>query len=497
VKTPVSSYASFALHLADQPADSLPRKAEGEASRPAGALSLPEIDINFGESTNEPPTSGPRVPTPIDTRAALESMPHLLGQIQSLWLSRDLNTFIAQLFLDSRDGARQGFPAEVSRELLLISRLNQQLRAEETATLLGLGLAEASELIARGDHLAMGHVHSADDVWAQHLIQGSRRRESPHPKKSIHELFSPLAGRIEGVASPQAMSSKLVNIIHERPPLPPSVRIDLTTPQALRSARAGFSEGGIMDRNFFRCLARELGTLPIGQLVFSSLGNSEKCDWLATGIRFARTHCPYKNLVLHVDLLSTSEALIRQCIMEGIDHLVIFLNQGSGKWRARAQAIADADPDYFRREIARLVALRDEYQVSSGRRCELSVSTNNRRCRHAMREIFGHLDELPGLVAYTPVLLPAGVSPRDARSRGRCHCLAPFIEAHVRTNGHLVACAQDHSGYSYAADLTQTTFTDAWQSPAFRMTRQRVTQGEKPGRLCEVCPHHAYGLVAH
>lgn len=497
LKTPVSSFAPFALQLAELPQEDLPLKAKGETSHPSGATPLPEINIDFGDSPVESPASAPQAPATIDTRAALEAMPHLLKQIQSLWLSRDLNTFIAQLFLDSRDGARNGFPVEATRELLLLSRINQQLRAEETASLLGLSLVEASDLIARGDHLAMGHTNSAEDVWAQHVAHGSRRRQTPPANKRISELFSPLASRIETAASPQTLSSKLINIVHDRPPLPPSVRIDLTTPQALRSARAGSSEGGIMDRNFFRCLARELGTLPIGQLVLSSLGDSEKCEWLATGIRFARTHCRHKRLVLHVDLLSTSEALIRQCILEGIDHLVIFLNQASGKWRARALAIADADPDYFRREIARLVTLRDDYQQTSGRRCELSVSTNNRRCQHAMREVFGHLDELPGLVSYTPVLLPAGISPRDARARGRCHCLAPFIEAHVRTNGHLVACAQDHSGYSYAADLTQTSFADAWQSPAFRMTRQRVTQGEKPGRLCEVCPHHVVGLVAH
>lgn len=497
MKRHVSSHTSFAQQLTDLPTDGLARKSNGEEQLLSSATPLPKINLAFSEPTDEQPRTGPRIATKTDPRAALEGMPHLLSQIQSLWLSRDLNTFIAQLFLDSRDGARNGFPAEVTRELLLLSRINQQLRAEEAASLLGLSQAEASDMIARADHLAMGHASSADDVWAQHLTQGNRRRDSTATQKRINELFSPRTAKVEAKPSPQALSSKLINIVHDLPPLPPSVRIDLTTPQALRSARAGSSEGGIMDRNFFRCLTRELGTLPIGQLVLSSLGESEKCEWLATGIRFARTHCRYKRLVLHVDLLNASEALIRQCILEGIDHLVIFLNQASGKWRARAQAIADADPGYFRREIGRLVSLRDDYQCTSGRRCELSVSTNTQRGRHAMEDYFGHLDDLPGLAPYSPVLLPAGVSARDARSRGRCHCLAPFIEAHVRTNGHLVACAQDHSGFSYAADLTQTTFADAWQSPAFRMTRQRVTQGEKPGRLCEICPHHAIGRTAH
>jgi hypothetical protein len=496
VKASVPDYPSFSLPLHELPAD-LPSAAATEpAARPAGMPPLPEINHAFADDTKPATGELDQPGRPITAVAALEGMAHLLNQIQALWMTRDLSLFIAQLFLDSRDGARAGFPADVAGELLLLARINLQLRAEDSAALLGISLAEATDLITRGDHVAMGHSSSADDVWAQHLAHG-RRREATATQKRVNALFSPHGARIDPGHTAHAVGSKLATFVHDMPPLPPSVRLDLTTPQALRSARAGDSEGGIMDKNFFRCLARELGALPIGQLVLSSLGDSEKCDWLATGIRFARTHCRYKRLVLHVDLLGASEALIRQCILEGIDHLVIYLNQASGKWRARAQQVAAADPDYFRREIGRLVSLRDEYQVTSGRRCELSVSTNSRRCRHAMSDFFHHIGTLPGLVAYSEVLLPPGVTPRDARARGRCHCLAPFIEAHVRTNGHLVACAQDHSGYSYAADLTQTTFADAWLSPAFRMTRQRVAQGTKAGRLCEVCPHHAPDVVAH
>jgi hypothetical protein len=104
---------------------------------------------------------------------------------------------------------------------------------------------------------------------------------------------------------------------------------------------------------------------------------------------------------------------------------------------------------------------------------------------------FKDVDHLPGLVTYTEVVLPPGVKEQDAVARGQCHCLSPFIEAHVRTNGHLVACALDHSGYSFTADLTHTTFTDAWKSQPFRMVRQRVARGEKAGRLCEICPHQS------
>lgn len=104
---------------------------------------------------------------------------------------------------------------------------------------------------------------------------------------------------------------------------------------------------------------------------------------------------------------------------------------------------------------------------------------------------FEGLEHLPGLVDYAEIVLPPGIKPQDAAARGQCHCLSPFIEAHIRTNGHLVACALDHSGYSFTADLTHTTFTDAWKNQHFRMVRQRVARGDKAGRLCDICPHQA------
>ena len=477
---PMSSHASF-----PQPKD-LPGYAGSQAIQQPNAIPLPTISLGICE----PAKQGKRAPLPIDTLAALESTPELLSQIQSLWLSRDLNIFIAQLLLETRNGVRPSFPQEVSNELQLIANINHQLREEETSSLLGLSLAEARSLIADGDRLAMGLGLSASEIWAEHLAKIARRRGMiPGPREAGRQSPTQTT-RIGSRSTPKLLSSKLSHVAQERPPLPPSVRIDLTTPLALRTLRENAPGGAVMNKSLFRKLMRELAPLPIGQLVLSSLGDSEKCGWLATGIRYVRTHCSQKRLVLHVDLLSASEALIRQCILEGIDHLVIFLNQCSGKWRSRAQAVAELDPGFFRREIAHLVALRNEYQKSSGRICELSVISNNRRSRYALREIFGRLDNLPGLVAYTPVILPAGISKADARARGNCHCLAPFIEAHIRTNGHLVACAQDHSGYSHIADLTQTSFIEAWHSPTFRTARNRVTLGEKPGRLCEVCPHH-------
>lgn len=425
---------------------------------------------------------------PLAPGAAMEKMPHLLKKIQGMWKTRDLNTFIAGLFLDSRDGDRAGFPVEVARELLALAQLNLKIRAEDSASALGISLEEAVELIGRGDQLALGHASESDDIWSLHV--GDKRNETAGTpgNAAVDKALAAKteAGNAPGIRTP---SAKLYAFLKDTPPLPPSVRLDITTPTALRSARGGVEPGDMMDKDMFRCLAKELSYLGIGELVLSSLGDSSRCDWLAAAIRFSKIHCKFRKVVLHVDLLSTPEQLMRQCIKESVDHLVIYLNQASGKWRARAKEIAATDPDYFRREVQHLLEFRDKFEAHGHHRCALSVATTSRRGTHALGTLFSRLSEIPGLVKYREITLPTGVSALDARARGRCHCLAPFIEAHVRTNGHMVACSQDHSGYSLIADLSQTTFTDAWLSQAFRMTRQRVAQGERAGRLCEICPH--------
>ncbi|MBS1142878.1 MAG: molybdenum cofactor biosynthesis protein [Proteobacteria bacterium] len=451
---------------------------------PPGSTPLPSIDPLLFDAPPRAKSSAPvdALRAAGESTSGLEAMPHILAKIQEMWKSRDLNTFIAQLFLDSRDGGRAGLPVSVARELMFLAHLNQVVRAEEAAPLLGIEAKEAIALVAKGDQLALGN--SASDIWSLHLADAERWATSPAGQDTPPQAAMPGTRSGTPLASP-----KLSGILRDTPPLPPAVRLDITTPKALRSARGGFEEGGIMDKGLFRCLAKELSSLQIDQIVLSSLGNSAQCDWLASGIRFTRMHCKFRKVVLHVDLLSAPEKLLRQCIHEGAGHLVIYLNLASGKWRAQAQELAATDPDYFRREVSRLVRYRDEYEARSGKRCAISIATTSRRSAHAQGHLFSGLDEISGLVKYHEIALPPGISALDAQMRGRCHCLAPFIEAHVRTNGHLVACAQDHSGYSFAADLTKTTFTDAWLSQAYRMTRLRVARGERAGRLCEICPH--------
>lgn len=465
-----------------EPRPAAPGPFEAPAAAAESRPPLPSINHQF----DTPAPAAREAWNSADIRAHLEGMPHILGKIQALWKSRDLNTLIAKLLLDSRDGSRAGFPLEVAKELMLLVRLNVLIRADEVAPILGITRDEAIELIVRGDELALGHRSAAEDIWSQHVADTRAKGASNLPGSY---------GKPEAGTTARAVSPKLSGILLEAPPFPPAVRLDISTPKAPHSARGPASDGAVMDRGFFRCIAKELSTLKTRQLVLSSLGDSSRCDWLAAAIRFTKMHCRFEQVVLQVDLLNTPESLLRFYVKEGLDHLVIFLNQASGTWRARAKATADNDPDYFEAELRRLIAFRNEHAEHAGHHCRISVATNTQRGAHARGPLFDTLNRLPGIVPYDEVLLPRGVGNEDAKHRGSCHCLAPFVEAHIRSNGHLAACAQDHSGYSFAADLKQTTFTDAWLGQVFRKTRQRVMRGEAAGRLCDICPHRGPALT--
>ena len=46
------------------------------------------------------------------------------GKALFLWNSRDLDSFVDALLLDSREGQRQGLPPEVAQEMVFIAQIN-------------------------------------------------------------------------------------------------------------------------------------------------------------------------------------------------------------------------------------------------------------------------------------------------------------------------------------------------------------------------------------
>lgn len=54
------------------------------------------------------------------------SLPHLAAKIQLFWGHPDLDPFIKDLFLDSRDGIRQGLPKVVATSIFRLAALHEE-----------------------------------------------------------------------------------------------------------------------------------------------------------------------------------------------------------------------------------------------------------------------------------------------------------------------------------------------------------------------------------
>lgn len=61
--------------------------------------------------------------------APLEKIPHLMRKVSEKWGSRELSAFIDSLFLDTRDGKREGFSPGVTDDLTCLAETNVIARA--------------------------------------------------------------------------------------------------------------------------------------------------------------------------------------------------------------------------------------------------------------------------------------------------------------------------------------------------------------------------------
>lgn len=414
--------------------------------------------------------------------AQLEHLPHLTEKLTALWRTRELNTFIHRLILDSRDGERRGLPVEVADELLFIAEINRLVRAQEAAPLLEVGLADALELIDRGDRAAAQHSTRTEDPWggAKH-----QRRLGSHASVPPADAAIPARPRVERASHP---TFRLV----EAPPLPDSVRIDVGTLRPLRSDRAGETFWH-MDWGLFRCLAREVATLGIRSLEIADFGADQPWPHLSAALRFCRQQCRLAKISVYTDPLTADIGVLAKAMDEGADRIVVEFNMASGRWRTRALDVLALAPDFFRDALARLVEYRDQATLG-GRPCTIALASSGRHHSVLLQKAYRDCAALVGVVRYSPSH-PGTASAGHAGVPSSLNCWAPFSMAHIRTNGHLVACAQDHSGYSFMADLKQEKLAEAWSGQAFRQTRKRVLCGERPGRQCDICSHRAQKYV--
>ncbi|HEX8987452.1 MAG TPA: hypothetical protein VF816_05785 [Rhodocyclaceae bacterium] len=118
----------------------------------------------------------------VSARAAIEDFPWVLAKIELMWNTRELDAFLSQLILDSRDGTRRGFPVSVAGELMFLAETNRLTRALGTVEQLGIDLAEAYRLITEGDEAGI-RKDVLDDPAVSH--DTTSRQERERPRKAV------------------------------------------------------------------------------------------------------------------------------------------------------------------------------------------------------------------------------------------------------------------------------------------------------------------------
>ena len=162
--------------------------SEGQ-SREAWAFSMQE-PIGAGAK--------PKSPAPdVECVAALESMGNLLKKITMIWGTRELDKLIQGLFMDSRDGARQGFPQPVAQELMFLAECNKMVRAIESAQSLGISVTEAHRMVDAGDQAVVtgGSSPWNDPSSSKDTLSRDNSQRKPNSSRSSAQPAARASGK--------------------------------------------------------------------------------------------------------------------------------------------------------------------------------------------------------------------------------------------------------------------------------------------------------------
>lgn len=95
-------------------------------------------------------------PTLSPEASAVERIGHIQQKVCMMWRSPELDTYLNALLMDSRDGQRQGFPIEVTQDLLFLTEFNKYVRAIDLARKLNIPLRDAYQKVDTEDRAKTG-----------------------------------------------------------------------------------------------------------------------------------------------------------------------------------------------------------------------------------------------------------------------------------------------------------------------------------------------------
>jgi hypothetical protein len=135
---------------------------------------------------------------------ALERIGHLTPKICALWGTAEFNVFFGKLLLDSRDGTRQGLPAEVATELAFLAETNKILRAINVSEQLGLKFDEAFRRVDTEDQQSLKFDALDDPLVSRDTLVRRNDEIRPHlrvtPRSTSRDIPpAPASSQLSGL----------------------------------------------------------------------------------------------------------------------------------------------------------------------------------------------------------------------------------------------------------------------------------------------------------
>ena len=292
------------------------------------------------------------------------------------------------------------------------------------------------------------------------------------------------------------------------PPIPKSVKIELTgrcnymCTFCARSDR--LRKQADMDQGLYERLALEMRQAGVEELGMFYLGESFMVPWLPAAIAFAKNiGYPYVFLTTNGSL-STPER-VGACMRVGLDSLKFSLNYADSEQFADIARVKEAIFFQMMDNIIQAREVRDRVEAETGHRCGLYASyiayddEQGEKMKDLVEKVEPHLDEIYALPLYNQAdmvtdreqdkgwSIKAGNPGRLDNMRDPIPCWAVFTEGHITWDGRLSACCFDHDGRFDMGDLTEMSFSQAWQSEKFQLLRTAHLERDVQGTVCETC----------
>lgn len=302
-----------------------------------------------------------------------------------------------------------------------------------------------------------------------------------------------------------AITAVQPSVLRADAPVPRSVKIELTGRCNFKCSFCARSmrlrDQKEMDRSLYERLLVEMREAGVEEIGLFYLGESFMCGWLEEAIYFAKHAAGFPYVFLTTNgSLATSER-VEACMNAGLDSLKFSLNYADV---VQFRSIARVKGTMYQAMIDNIKAAH-AVREKLGSKCGLYASyiaydgEQGVRMKAVVEEMQPYLDEVYALPLYNQASLVADEEAAQgwtatAGNRGRLEamrdplpCWAVFTEGHITWDGKLSACCFDHDGRFHMGDLTQVSFTEAWNSEVFQALRRAHVAKDVKGTVCEKC----------